>query len=348
MNKNVLYIPRPGDDFRMIRNGYVDALKHFGFKVYVVDPVTKLACMNFINEHDISIIFTHSKYGLRQLPIDVINKNNIYVIACMLPCNTRNNTLDGKYEYTPTDELQIIDSIDRCVQWTYIEQHAHGRLMNLCKRERLKTVPLAGNIFRAEPDRYHITTDASIYDYSTDKNILSAVSSHCDLIGLDYQLFGDVLLRKFNDKYCCRLPEIENAIASNNISSRVNVNLHDSRPAFLSDQTFMIPMCGGFQVINSEIARKYLGDECRIQITTKDIIDAILDDTDHTDYIIRQAEIASKKHSYLNRLVDIFTYVGVPTDGMEADIERVATRHIWTIESNLRNRRMYESYINGA
>lgn len=327
----------------MMHNGYVSSLEYLGYKVYAVDPGTKIVCDDLIRERKIDIIFTHSRYGIRQLPIDTINKNNIRVIICMLPCNINNNAIDNKYEYTPQDELQIIKSIDQYVMWTYIESYGHGSLMNLCPPGELKVVPLAGNIFKAEPNSHYTLKDVSLYDYSTDDKILSAITSHCDLLNLDYQLFGSEQLRRVSNKYHGKLSEIENAVASINATSRININLHDSKPAFLSDQTFMIPMCGGLQIINSETAKKYLG--CRVHETTKDIIDAMISKEDSTEYILRQADIASRKHSYLNRLADLFAYVGLTIDGIEEKIERIATRHLWQIEASIRNRRIYESHI---
>ena len=90
MNKCALCIPRPGATAKMIQQGYVDALRHLGWRVYLGDPKTKLCCRQWIEKYGIQFIMTSSRYGVRQLPIQVINDNQVTVIIDALPLNTTN------------------------------------------------------------------------------------------------------------------------------------------------------------------------------------------------------------------------------------------------------------------
>ena len=107
MNKCALYIPRPGITSKIIQHGYVDALRYLGWKVYVGNPKTKLGCRKLIEEYGVQLIMTSSRYGIRQLPIQVINDNQVVVIVDVLPLNPASATTDGPYEFAHNDEQEL-------------------------------------------------------------------------------------------------------------------------------------------------------------------------------------------------------------------------------------------------
>jgi len=58
MKTNVLYM----DDGTSVARGYIDALRHLKYKVYVCWPTSKLEMRRLIEKHNVRLIFTQSRY----------------------------------------------------------------------------------------------------------------------------------------------------------------------------------------------------------------------------------------------------------------------------------------------
>ena len=146
MSKCALYIPRPGMTSETIQHGYVDALRYLGWKVYVGDPKTKLGCRQSIEKYGVRLIMTSSRYGIRQLPIDVINANQVQVFVDVLPLNEAGMTIDGPYELAHQDEPDIIQNIESVVAHTRLEPHLWNSYLQTwhTKNVDIAHIPLAG------------------------------------------------------------------------------------------------------------------------------------------------------------------------------------------------------------
>lgn len=149
INKVALYIPRPGVTSQVIQNGYVDTLRHLGWKVYCGNPKTKLCCREWIEKHDIGLILTHSRYGIRQLPIQTINDENVAVIVNVLPLDFTRLTVDGHYEFAHNDESDILEQIQRHVLHTRLEPSLHPEYM--LGWSDVEHVPAAGTYLKLCP-----------------------------------------------------------------------------------------------------------------------------------------------------------------------------------------------------
>ena len=115
-----MYIPKPGLTPMIVQHGYVDAMEYLDWKVYAYDPETKMECSKFIEEYGVRLIFTGSKYGIRQLPIDIINRNKVKVIVAVSPQTPIPN--ENPYDCAHEDERDILSQLDAVVLHTHIRQ----------------------------------------------------------------------------------------------------------------------------------------------------------------------------------------------------------------------------------
>lgn len=352
MNKRALYIPRPGFPSQMIRQGYVDTLRDLGWTVYVVDPQTKLGCKKIIEEYGVQLIMTSSRYGIRQLPIDTINKNKVTVVVEALPLNPENLTIDGPYDFAHEDEPDILEEIDSILIHTRMEPNVWDDYMIGWKRDRLKIIllPAAGNMIKAIPPTCSVITDVAmvanfVHRQEILKYLIEPLFTRIDLLGYSYQAFGDEFWHTAGLNYSGPLSADDNKLAHVYATAKVCPNVHTEKQvvnqACLNDRTFMIPLCGGLQVCDNPIASKYLGPHCEIAKSTTDfinkVIDLIEDQSGRIDRIKAGVEHVSKSHTYFNRLATMFNVLGLKelSDETEENAERAAVRHCWKLDARL-------------
>jgi hypothetical protein len=352
MSKNALYIPRPGETSRMIQNGYVDTLRHLGWKVYVGNPKSKLGCKETIIRYDISFIMTHSKYGMRQLPIDTINSNGIVVAIELLPLNETNSTISGPHELAHDDETDIIKSIDSVVVHTRLEPHAWNLYMNtwLKHDSDILHLPAAGNIIGAIPTTCATLTDvAMVANFAHRQNILriliEPLFERIELLGYSYQAFGDEFWAKAGLNYSGPLIGNTSQLAQIYATARVCPNVHTERQVTqqtgVNERSFMIPLCGGIQVSDNPLAQKYLGENCTISRTLTEFISNVIGLIDNqpnrSEKIRSSVNHIAHNHTYFNRLEDLFTVAGLHDCATEVKEEgyRVAVKHCWEMDARL-------------
>ena len=368
MNKCVLYIPRPGETSRMIQNGYVDALRHFGWKVYVGDPKTKLGCRKLIEEYGVQLIMTHSRYGIRQLPIDVINANRVVVFVEALPLNANNLTIDGPYEMAHSNEPEIVKNIESVTIHTRIEPHLWTNYMSIWDENNVNILhlPAAGNMVRAIPPTCTPRTDvAMVANFSHRQGIMQQMIEplfkRLDLLGHSYQAFGDDIWARAGLRYNGPLGNDENRLAYVYATARVCPNVHTGQQvglqACVNERSLMIPLCGGVQVSDNPLVSKYLGKHCIVATSVTDFINKVIalveDQPQRFEKIRASVEHVANSHTYFNRLVDLFKVAGLhdQADYMIDEGQRAAVRHCWEIDARLSAEERgvrYESNVIGA
>lgn len=352
MNKCVLYIPRPGWNYKMIQHGYVDALRYAGWKVYIGNPKSKLGCAKIIEDYNIKLIITHSRYGIRQLPVDIINKNNVTVFIEILPLNDSNLTIDGPYEFAHQDEPYLIDNIESFVAHTRLEPNLWNDYMSIWIRNNINILhlPAAGNIIKALPPTCSILTDVAMvanfrHRQNIMKQLIEPLFKRIDLLGYSYQVFGDDIWARAGLNYNGPLPNNVERLAHIYATARVCPNVHTDKQinlkSYINERSFMITLCGGVQVSDNPLASKYLGQYCVVSntITTfmNNVIELIEDQSQKSDIIRSGVEYVANNHTYFNRLINLFETIGLDDKANEINnkAKRMAVRHCWEIDARL-------------
>jgi len=352
MNKIALYIPRPGATARMIQRGYVDALRYLGWKVYVCDPKTKLGCRKLIEEYGVRLIMTSSKYGVRQLPIRVINDNQVTAFLDALPLNPRNLTIDEPYEFAHEDEPHTVKDIDSVVVHTHLEKHLWPEYMCDWNHNDIDVLflPVAGNMVDALPPTCSILTDVAMvanFNHRHDimRYLIEPLFKRLDLLGYSYQAFGDNIWELAGLNYngplvgnCSRLAHIY-------ATAKVCPNVHTERQiglqAHVNERSFMIPLCGGVQISDNPLISRYLEGHCTVATSTTDFMNKVIglvDDRQRGFEKIRSSiEHVANNHTYFNRLVDLFRVAGLHDQAICAQNKGrgAAVRHCWEMDARL-------------
>ncbi len=348
MNKVALYIPRPGWTSKVVQCGYVNALRHLGWKVYCGDPKIKLCCHEWITKHNIQLIITHSRYGIRQLPIQAINDNQVAVVINALPLNPTNKTIDEPYEFAHEDEPDLISKIDNTLVHTNLEPDLWPEYM--CGWLDLMHLPVAGNIMKALPSTCSVLTDvAMVANFNHRQNIMKCLIQplfeHIDLLGYSYQVFGDNIWQLAGFNYSGPLvgdfSKLANVYATAKISPNVHTGQQVKLQAFINERSFQILLCGGLQVTDNPLTLKYLGDHCLVATSVTDyiqkVVNAIESQDGRFDRIRAGIEHTANNHTYFNRLKDLFYRMALPKFAKEAETEgkRAAIRHCFEMDARL-------------
>jgi hypothetical protein len=336
----------------MVQQGYVDALRYLGWKVYCGDPKTKLCCRKWIKEYDIKLIMTHSRYGIRQLPVKFINDNNVSVVINLLPLNSTNSTIDGPYEYAHDDEPDLIKEINSVLTHTSIEPDVWPEYMSgwLSRDVFPIHLPVAGNMVKALPPTCDVVTDvAMVANFFHRQDIMRCLVEplfkRLDLLGYSYQVFGDNVWQlagiRYNGPLTGDISKLSHVYATANICPNVHTKRQICTSSCVNERSFMIPLCGGIQVVDNPLVAKYLGSHCNVATSTTDFINKVIrlakNQPQRFDDIRASVKHVAHHHTYFNRLVDIFESIGLSELGNDTSIkgERAAVRHCWEINARL-------------
>lgn len=368
MDKRALYIPRPGFSSKMIQNGYVDTLRDLGWKVYVTDPKTKLGCQKIIEEYGVRFIMTHSRYGIRQLPIGTINKYKVAVAIEALPLNPDNLAINGPYEFAHEDEPDLIREVDNVIIHTRMEKNVWNKYMIGWKCYNLKVIllPAAGNMIKALPPTCSVLTDVAMvanfgHRQEILKNLIEPLFKRIDLLGYSYQAFGDQFWHTAGLHHNGPLYGDVSKLAHIYATAKVCPNVHTEQQvvnqACLNERSFMIPLCGGLQVSDNPMAIKYLGLHCEVAKSTTDFINKVIDlvenQSGRIDKIKAGAEHVAHQHTYFNRLNCLFRILGFSelAEQTATNGQRAAVRHCWELDARLSAEERgvaYEQQVVGA
>ncbi len=348
MDKIALCIPRPGITSEMVQNGYVDALEYLGWKVYHGDPKTKLCCRKWIEEHGIQLIMTHSRYGIRQLPIKVINDRNVAVAVDVLPLNSTDSTINGPYEFAHDDEPTLIGKIHEVVAHSHFEPHLWAEYMT--KWKDLLHLPLAGNLMRALPPTCSTITDVAMvanfgHRQGVMRQLIEPLFKRLDLLGYSYQVFGDHIWQlaglSYNGPLVGDVSKLAHIYGTAKVCPNVHAEKQVGQQAFINERSFMIPLCGGSMVTDNPLTDKYLGDYCDIASSTTDFMNKVIGSVEAKsrdwDKIKKGVEHIAHRHTYFNRLTDLFNKLGLLgfAEEIETEGQRAAVKHCWELGARI-------------
>jgi hypothetical protein len=177
------------------------------------------------------------------------------------------------------------------------------------------------------------------------KQLIEPLFNRLDLLGYSYQAFGDNLWQlaglNYNGPLIGDTAKLAHVYATSKVCPNVHTKKQISTQAYINERSFMIPLCGGIQVSDNPIAAKYLGLHCEIATSTTDFMNKVIrlveDQSQHFDKIRAGVNHVAHKHTYFNRLTNLFRSMGLLGFSEEAGTkgQRAAIRHCWELDARL-------------
>ncbi len=363
--KSILYMPKPDSGSRIVAQGYKNALEHLGHRVFICNCPTKYHTQNLIEEQDISLIFTSCKYGIRQLPIDIINKRKIGVIVEALPWNSKELFVDGPYEVSDPCDIDTINQIDSKFVHTKIIEELWSEHMNcwIDNGINLGHLPYAGDLMGATSRDFTAQFRSCFVGNLSHKQerfdtFILPILERLRFLNLSCRIYGDktwgsvsipnhgVLYdhQKLSDLY-------SQSIICFNFHTEAQINAQ----AYINERSFTIQLYGGKQVTDMVLSRQYF-EKC-IDIgdnTTKFIqhLEGIIKRPLKRFLEVRNAiNNAADNHTYFNRLCTIFEGLDMRDDLAECCRVglKLSSSYKWDMDAILsalsRGEKQYEATV---
>ncbi len=365
--KSILYMPKPDSGSQIVAQGYKDALEHLGYKVFVCNCPTKFHTQDLIEEQDISLIFTSCKYGIRQLPIDVINKRKIGVIVEALPWNSKELFVDGPYEVSDPCDIDTINKIDNKFVHTKIIQELWPAHMDCWTDNGINLVhlPYAGNLMGATSRDFTAQFRACFVGNLSHKqerftSFILPILERLKFLSLSCRIYGDDIWKSSGIPNYGMLYDHKELSALYS-QSMVCFNFHTedqiNAQAYLNERSFTIQLYGGKQItdMSLDLVGQYFGDCISIGDNVTQFIkqlEGIIKRPLKRFLEIRDAiNNAADNHTYFNRLCTIFDGLG-----MRDDLEKccriglkLSSSYKWDMDAILsalsRGEKQYESTV---
>jgi len=323
MNFNTLIAQRPDS----VAKGYSDAIRYLGCQPYVCMPQTKMEIRQLIEKYGVRLILTESKYGIRQLPVDIINKNDVMVVSRALPLNSNNKALGNPYEIADQYETEMLSSINRHVVWTPILEKHWDDLMHgwLDADINLVYLPHAGNLFQPLSDNFRCTIDVAIASSTIQESISDMLIRHLNMLGKTY---GDC---EYGQAKVCFSSQIENTIVNQSV--------------------FAVPIMGGTQIVFApESIDDYFEDHVDVvssPTALMPLVERYVNDSSFRFECIKKNSLwMAMNHSYMNRLHELLNYLAMPElaeKAMDA-ASRLGHKRSWEINARLNAEERGEIY----
>lgn len=352
MNRCALVIPNRVIWPEPFAHGYADALTAMGWDVILHRATSKYEITQYIEKYGVSLILTECRHGVRQLPIEMINRNNVAVVVRAAPFNTKGESPAQDIEYVDPSDPHLISMIERCVVHTHLELGAWDRYLHgwFNMDIPITPVPLAGNLVRAMPTHIVPTHDLAMVGNFWHKQdemvhwltpLMHRLGKHISM-----NIWGDQLWHRLGLSNVRPLINAFDKFANIFGRASVSANLHsaeDRRGLAVNDRTFEIPMCGGLQVTDNPLASKYLGSYVVVVPNPTEFIAAIEQAVQNpflrVSELLNVARCAATEHSYFNRLAVIFRGLRMDGESQAAAIKgyELANTHLRGLEEKVRS-----------
>lgn len=322
--KTVLLISDQGDAPHVVAGGFVDVLRAAGWNAITRVPKSKRATRETIEFHDVNLIMTNCRYGTNMLPIDTINKKNIGVMCHAFCYNDKNETFEVFSELATKEDIRILKSIDNVVLWSQHEPEANERWFGNWEKNGFNFIflPHSANIIRLFPSSFDIQRDLIFIGNAAHKPIatrdwlmplIRKKNLRTLIFGGGWNNFG------INARHLA--PHFDNF---NNLypTSAICLNIHSEAQrnmnVLFNDRSFMLPLCGGFSISDSQLSKRYFGDLIPVANTPREFRDLTLHYLDapqeRHDIVIEAAKVVANKHTYFDRMYDVFKALGLHDD----------------------------------
>lgn len=322
--KTVLLISDGGDAPHVVSGGFIDVLKVAGWETITRVPKSKRQAREAIEYNNVDLIMTQCKYGTRMLPVDVINERNIAVMCHSFAWNDKNETFEPFSELTTKEDIKILKSIDNVVLWSQHEPEANKRWFGNWEKNGFNFIflPHCANIIRLFPSAFDIQRDM-IFIGNTTHRISSVQNWLMPLIkkkNLRTLVFGEGW-HNFGVNAKHLTPHVDNF---NNLypTSAICMNVHSApqrdMKVLFTDRGFIVPLCGGFFISDTQLSKRYFGDIVPVADTPREFRDLTYHYLDSPqerhDITIETAKIVANNHTHFHRMYDVFKALGLDDD----------------------------------
>lgn len=364
MKRSILFITDPKDKFNMVSTGYCDALRQLGWNTYINYAHTKSDIIKLIKEHNVKLIFTTCKYGTRQLPTEIINEYDVGVVVQALPCNDTDKYLYDFYRRSTGYEISGLLKINRLLVYTNLIKDIWPRYMEtwLQNDVDLIHIPFAGNILKALSTDCKATCHVTMVGKFSHKqerfdDYLIPLFHRLKFLKTTYKIWGDNSWQEHGIATHGLLfngyTQLPNIYAKSLVSINIHTKTEYEDQTCLNERSFAIQLCGGVQITDMAIAKKYFENFVHIGSTVNQFIMAVencLKPQNRCDYLLASVRHAAQNHTYHHRLADIFEKLGWQEDSKlcRQEIDRLSTLHIWEFEARLEAERqgiLYEATV---
>ena len=323
MKKTVLYITSPIDDKNREADGYINALKQVGWNTLKYHAQTKAEIRDLIVNHELRLIFTPSKCGVRQLPIDTINECGVGVVVKPLLFTQDDTDLQ---RLKKIENLLVESSIDPSVTGEYLPRWHEAGL------EPLQILP-AVDLKSIMPESLNKTLDIAVITGYADKELANWIKAIVDRAAVNCFTVEVVDLMKID------LPAIINVIGRAKIVCNLHDQTHRLRLKTINRFDLLPMLCGSPLVTNNLAVSQIFKDDVVFVKTITQLIN-------HLEYTLRNcvwpaenslriSAVMARQHSYFNRLMQIFRYFGwlEHIDLLKTISGRLSVQHEWEMQA---------------
>lgn len=330
MNKTALYIIAPMVNKNYEADGYLNVLKELGWHTLQFHPQSKIEVKDLIVNDNLRLIFAPSKYGVRHLPIDIINEYGVCVVVKPLLFAKDDTDL---WNLARIKNLLIESSVHPSVTEEYFSKwHDTG----LEPTHILPAMDLKLNV----PESLNKTIDIAITVKYVDKELTGWINTIVERAIINNFTVSVVDLTKID------LLSIINTMGR----SKIVCNLHD-RTCRLQlktiDQFDLLAMfCGSSLITNNIVVAKiFKNDVVFTKTVTQTIryIEQVLVNYERpTEDLLRISTFVANEHSYYNRLIQIFHHLGQIEyiDTLETISKRFCIKRTWEMQAKLENKEL--------
>ncbi|HDY87549.1 MAG TPA: hypothetical protein ENH82_05450 [bacterium] len=324
MNKSALYIMAPMIDRSYEADGYLGALKELGWNTFQYHPHTKTEIRDLIVNHNLCLIFAPSKYGVRQLPIDTINEYSVCVVVKPLLFMQDDTDLNRLKEIK---NLLIESPISPSVTEEYLPKWCDAGL------EPLQILP-AVDLKSAMPESLNKTLDIAVVTSHADKELVNWIKTIADRATINRFTIEIVDLTKTD------LPSIINMIGRAKMVCSLHDQTHRLRLKTINQFDLLSMLCGSSLVTNNlAVSQIFKLDDVVLAETITQIVNHIEHTLPNyerpTKELLRISTLVAHKHSYFNRLMQIFRcfrqsrYI----EPLETASGRLSIQHVWEMQA---------------
>lgn len=306
-------------------DGYLNALTQIGWNTLKYHAQTKAEIRNLIVNNNLSLIFTSSKYGVRQLPIDTINEYGVGVVIKPLLFIQDDTDL---YRLKEIKNLLIESSIDPSVAEEYLPKWCNAGLK---PTQILPAVDLKSSM----PESLNKTLDIAVVTGYPDKELTSWVKTIADRAAVNRFTVEIVDLMKTD------FPSVINVIGRAKIVCNIHDQTHRLRLKIINQFDLLSMLCGSSLVTNSLAVSKIFKDDVVFVETITQVVnhlEQMLANYERpTEELLRISTFVAHQHSYFNRLMQIFHCFGwlEYIESLETASVRLSIQHAWKIQARL-------------
>jgi hypothetical protein len=284
---------------------------------------------DIITDKNIDMIFCSINYTIKQLPVDTINKNNVVVIchAHATCCSDEHRMMfDPVYtEHAEQEDIDKLLSINNVVLWAQHELPIQKNFMYGYINNGLKLIhlPHAADIDKYMPPKQKTSGIDIAFVGGIGHKMESAARFLRPLVHKyekSFYAFGDMawINLGINTNKLFDTNKIGFLYGNATVCPNIQSDSMRHHKAIVNERSFIIPACGGFIVTDMLPTRDYF--DCVVGEIPYSFIKKVQYYIDNPkireEYIGKSFSSVVYEHSYYNRMIQLFEYLGLDVDGL--------------------------------